>query len=663
MPALPMAPAVARVEAAPTVAAHAAVPAAVDAQAAAEQEEPASRPKRNPVTDALLATLLSTAFHLCVFILLALYVSAGLPQGLHQVSLVAIERADDDVGAQQSAQEVLTMHKDPAQVLSQFVAETAMPLPIASLPMMAVGKPLSVDKALPSPDELGQEAKSMEKALQGGAIGPRLLQVASAQQAMDGVLGEVAARAGKDRLLVVWLVDASLSLSDDRQQIASRLATFFREQETLPEEKRRNLTSAVVAFGAGANELEPPTRFGQRIVEAIGRVQNDTSGAERTFATVKWAVERYARHKGQVMFVVWTDESGDDQQDMEATIQTCTKQKVTVSVVGPTSVLGRIYGTQSWPNPAGGRPLALPVTRGPDSPAPERLLLPYWFDSRFPSWGRWGDGPPDEFPRWYGGPQMEYMLCGLGPYALVRLAMATGGTYTLLDRPSDRSPFDLDLMKAYLPSYASAKEYAGEVRYHPLRQAVMIAVEITLGERSWGPPPIRFGSREPADLKDQFMPAQAAARRAVTVINRALAAFTVDGMEKQYAGEKSLRWRAWYDLTRGRLLAGLVRYSQYEALLGMFLKPGTLNAATNRVMIGPSPMLGSPSLRSPAAEAERLLKRCLEKNPQTPWAYLAERELDHPLGLDFRQMAVPPPQPRPGNAKPPQPSMGPVPRL
>ena len=30
---------------------------------------------------------------------------------------------------------------------------------------------------------------------------------------------------------------------------------------------------------------------------------------------------------------------------------------------------------------------------------------------------------------------------------------------------------------------------------------------------------------------------------------------------------------------------------------------------------------------SAAAEAERLLKRCLEKNPQTPWAYLAQREL------------------------------------
>jgi hypothetical protein len=67
---------------------------------------------------------------------------------------------------------------------------------------------------------------------------------------------------------------------------------------------------------------------------------------------------------------------------------------------------------------------------------------------------------------------------------------------------------------------------------------------------------------------------------------------------------------------------------------------------TNHVVLSPSPALRGPdAVRARAAEASRLLNRCMKENPQTPWAYLAQRELDHPFGIDIRQVTLPPPLP------------------
>jgi len=48
-----------------------------------------------------------------------------------------------------------------------------------------------------------------------------------------------------------------------------------------------------------------------------------------------------------------------------------------------------------------------------------------------------------------------------------------------------------------------------------------------------------------------------------------------------------------------------------------------------------------------AKEGQRLLQRCLDKNPGTPWAFLAARELEHPVSVDFNWRYIPPPPPVP----------------
>jgi hypothetical protein len=77
---------------------------------------------------------------------------------------------------------------------------------------------------------------------------------------------------------------------------------------------------------------------------------------------------------------------------------------------------------------------------------------------------------------------------------------------------------------------------------------------------------------------------------------------------------------------------------------------------SNRWTFEPSPKLnfGSASERR-AEEARRLLQRCIDNNPDTPWALLAKRELAYPLGFQVLEAYEPPPPrpPRePGNNNP-----------
>jgi hypothetical protein len=256
--------------------------------------------------------------------------------------------------------------------------------------------------------------------------------------------------------------------------------------------------------------------------------------------------------------------------------------------------------------------------------------------------GRRGRRTVEPLARLVGGPQLEYLSCGLGPYALVRITVATGSTYTLLERPTDRNPFRLELMRPYLPGYPSVAKYQEEVRYHPLRDAVAKAVAVTLQKNEWPPPPQEIVVPQAAMLKDALVEQQAAARQSLAVIEQALLPLGRDGMEMQYAEETSARWRAWYDLTRGRLLAGLVRYQEYAAACGELAQVGKLGLNTNAVTFFPATSFrGGQPAQDTVTEAKRLLKRCLAQNARTPWAYLAARELDHAMGIRVQQQAVP----------------------
>jgi len=347
-----------------------------------------------------------------------------------------------------------------------------------------------------------------------------------------------------------------------------------------------------------------------------------------------------------------------------------------VSVVGPSAMLSRKMGTHVFRDPSSGKVFLLPIERGPDSATSQRLHLPYWYATSLPAWAA-AMAPPGSagLPPWYGGPQLERLSSGFGPYALTRLALATGGTYTVFDAPADRGPFRLETMRPYRPDYRRSSFVTDDTHRHPLRQAILDVVALSHDTDGLGPPAPAFFSAGPTRpggprmtiyypsarfhtrLRGEMKRQRTRAKEALETVDGLLVRFGPDGMEEEYQQETSPRWRAWYDLTRGRLLAASVRYAEYEVLADLLTRRGSLATETNHMVLGPSQNLrGADDVQDRAAEALRLLHRCVETNPQTPWAYLAQRELDHPLGIDIRQVVLPPPVAAPAAGGPMIPS-------
>lgn len=516
----------------------------------------------------------------------------------------------------------------------------------------------------------------------------------TAEEAVDGVFEEVEQKLAEDDLLVIWLFDSSISLLDDRQRVADRLITLFEELSVGRGETSRKLTNAAVAFGQRARVLVSPTTEIEPIIRAVRHIPIDESGAENVLSAVSKSVSRYhENHSGKLMVVVWTDESGDDLGQVESTIRGLQNVGATVSVVGPSAVLGRKMGTHAWTDESTGKTYWLPVNKGPDAAIPQRLKVPYWHTSRVPAWSRMRDVDNDLLPPWLGGRQLETLSSGFGPYALTRLAAMTEGSYTVFDRKADRGPFEVDALAAYKPDYRRATEILSEIRYRPLRHAVVRAVSLLnkakLPEAS---PQMRFFVRLNTEDDNMMMPKtpfrpvyyqptifwnkltkefedqQEDLKKTMRTLDNARKFFK-GGLEAEYEEETAARWRAWYDLTRGRVLAMSVRYHEYWACcehLRRVAAEDSFDPTTNFVEFVPSSKLRTGTIgKKRGEEARRLLKRCLEDNPHTPWAYLAQRELDHPLGIAVKQKTYERAQPAPGgrSSNPDPPSAPKLPNL
>ncbi len=330
--------------------------------------------------------------------------------------------------------------------------------------------------------------------------GGSLKRASSVEGAVDGITQAMRGVLREGDLSVVWLFDASNSLVDDRQRIAVRLESFLSDlaagdsSDTSP-----RLLNTVVSFGSRMKELVRPTASRERVVDSIRDMPVDPSGIENVFAAMAQCVETYgaSSQRHSLMLVVWTDESGDDAGKLEQVIRLCRGRDVAVHVVGPSAVLGADTGFHAYTDPKTDLEYLLPVTRGPDSPMEERIRLDYWFRMRSPLRGEAGERSL-QLPAWYGGRDLAGISSGFSPYALTRLAVETGGTFTIFDKPSDRPPFDLDVLKDYLPHYGSAADYAARIELHPLRLAISQAVKVTRGRTQLSVPPLMlFGEESP----------------------------------------------------------------------------------------------------------------------------------------------------------------------
>jgi len=536
-------------------------------------------------------------------------------------------------------------------------------------------------------------------------------QTNSTGAAAETVLGKLNASLDQDgQVWILWLMDSSLSLLEERQELAPQIFSFYQGIKLASASRARpKPKTAVFAFGqqivpvqADLGSISPG-----EIARAVQNMPIDNSGLENVLTAVSLAISNVPKltPNQRIEVIVWTDESGDDLNMLEDTIFLCRQRNARVHVVGPLSVFGMEGGLQQFTLPPPySSAVMLPVRRGPDSAFPERAQLPLWNDLSDVDWGNGQILPARKNSQDLGGPHLQRLLAPSGPYALTRLALATGGSFTALNRAGDLAAASREQLFAYMPDYRSGREIVGDIDKYPLRRAIIEAAALT-GTMEYWPPQQRFpsnvynrfpfntyvGYSSPVEFSrtlpmqiainvERLRPVQATIEQAIETMLLSVSSASSDSSNSEddysssdsqrldldlvtpseYQKEESPRWRAWYDLNLGRLLAHSVRIAEYishcEIVTTTQNRQMMLQRGINKLTFQPSTaILGSSLSKKRMEMATKLLQRVIEDHADTPWSDLAAKELQSAVGMDPQLDIIQRPPPSISLPLPPQP--------
>lgn len=705
-------------------------------ESSADSRIDSSTPKFGSNRSILYSQLISLIFHVGFLLILAALVLPGSPLGNAALTLTASVDADS-MNLDDKSFELAAASIDMARFEEQMEAadlpteeaELVEPTLDMSMPELVLEPTLDSESMEISEAEsldnvmLASNSKSIRKnpnlrkllataSKKGKNVAEPLMTVPiegivhsnTVESATSDLLGGLKQGIAEEgRTKIIWLMDASLSLEEERKLLAPQVEAFYgqlmQQQQALREQEvSMQVNSVVFAFGAGIQ----PVRMDRGAVtpEAISRgiehMPIDESGLENVMSALVTAVGNVASGRNErIEVVIWTDESGDDLHLLEDAIAFCKALKARVHVVGPLSVLGMRDGTQQFtlPKPWEYR-VELPVMRGPDSAFPERAQLPMWFDSNADSWE---DGPVvlAQNSGNLGGPHRRKLLAPTGPYALTRLALATGGRFIALQRDGDRESIKGERYKDYLPDYGSGLEILADIEKRPLRRAIVEAAAIT-DAKIYSPPSYVFPTtlmetypyarypyyvepeRFPSVLNQQLtvntrklMIARQTVQQAIETMlirptqlatsgtgseslkqNESPVILSEASIPADYGYEKSPRWRAWYDLNLGRLLYQSVRIDSYIGVAKELTAESALQQIRqqefNAVQLAASNQYSSSSeVSSRVALGKKLLERVIEQHPETPWSQLARWELENPPGFAYQFSKMERPRPIP----------------
>lgn len=462
--------------------------------------------------------------------------------------------------------------------------------------------------------------------------------------AIDILTREIEASVRERKTLVVWLFDASQSLSVRREEIADRFQNVYRELRERNEGIDEMLETAVVSYGKKTAILtDKPVRDVKDVVAAVRNIKPDTFGEEFVFTAVADTMKKFRKElmayrrsgklRQNVMFVVVTDERGDDFAGpngnnplaLDQLIGELRKYQVRVYCVGNASIFGREKGYVSFTDDTGYRWDRIEVDQGPETVAPERLTLPF-----------------------FGGAtrRLENLSASSGPWALTRMCTETRGLFLIAEHSAGAVKFPADVMRGYRPFYGTIPNYMKGVRANRAKLALHLAATKSMSEPIPAPQR-RFQANTETVLRQQISTAQ----RPLAVVN-----FKLDEMlavlnegEKDRPKIAEDRWRAGYDLAMGRALATKVRAIGYQEVVAeMSRNPMSFKSAGNNMWeLVPSKNWENypPQVKRLAEKAVMYLKRVMDEHPDTPWAMLAEHELSTELGWEWREgrMNIPTP--------------------
>ena len=279
---------------------------------------------------------------------------------------------------------------------------------------------------------------------------------------IDRITWEIAASLRERKTIVVWLFDESLSLEKRRLQIADRFAAIYSQLGQMNVNADENLTTGLVGFGREVHLIQrEPTSDAKSLTEKVRAIPNDESGQELVFTAVDRALKAFLPDKKEqranLLFVIVTDERGDDYAQVEDIIKRCTRSGTRVYCVGNSSILGREKGYIRYAWEAEGSQFEedIPVDQGPESVMVEGLQMPFWSP---------------------GSLHLDRISSGFGPYALSRLCAESGGIFFVAD-DSVGANFDAAIMRQYAPDYRPIKDYLQQLETNPAKANLVKAAQ------------------------------------------------------------------------------------------------------------------------------------------------------------------------------------------
>lgn len=503
-------------------------------------------------------------------------------------------------------------------------------------------------------------------------------------EALDRLTKELIRMMRSEKLLVVWLFDESESMKDDQEELRLRIGRVYKELQLVEKDDRTIgrtaklddvMIGTVLSFGSKVREIMPRPSGDPRVLRtAIERIPVDPSGDEKLCAALMEAIPKYRlmadRSDRKLVFVIISDESGDDGELIEDTVQMAKSARASIYVLGRESVFGSLYAHVTWKQPVTGRTYYLPIRRGPETPFAEQLQY-------------------DGYRR-----RRDSQMSGFGPYEQVRLCRDTGGIFFQL--PGEQENLnDLDTrkndalaMREYLPSLQPRREYVADVEASPFRRAIREVIVILNPYNKDAqqflelPDPGRNGEQfttKPGQYLPKVKKRIEQILQIAALLGRAQA--SLDRVRDLRPREPSLRWRANFDLMDAQLAWYRLRLFEYALGLDQFVKtelPKRLQAKPDQThwriressdgkLIMPdavqAKMLGvsAEDLQAAHDRAVAGLQQVIDDHPGSPWARRAEWELKRRFGLSINTWKYTPSPPRPNRG--PRPKPPPVPKL
>lgn len=470
----------------------------------------------------------------------------------------------------------------------------------------------------------------------GSEIGSGFSNQASTGGALDRLTLEIIESGKQKDTHVIWLMDASLSLSKQRENIRDRIEKIL--QEISYGDTTYDITHSIASFGKEPTIItKSKTKDSTVLKTDIDSIKLDSSGIENTFHAIGTISNQQKEYGSRLLIIVFTDEVGDDQSILDEVANLCRRQGTMVYVVGSPAPFGKsttqfrfvefdpqYSSTEKWAE----------IHQGPETLSPMSLNLQSL--------------PVDK----------EVFDSGYGPFALSKLCLDTGGIYFSVhpDRRDGKidkkqiSPlasyisrfFDHDTMMKYKPDYRSIgiqQKENNHITKSSLLRACQIPLQILDNQT------LRFKAYNEGSFVEELNLAQRFSAKIEPKVNEIYSILqTGENASKTLVDN---RWIASYNLAIGRILSTKCRIELYNLMLaeaksGLKKKDPKSNIWT---LIPSNEFDTSNSVLNKYHKSSRsYLNYVVENFPNTPWALLAKEELDYPIGYKWEEGYEPPPQ-------------------